>query len=78
MAIASTRNILFGFHTGAPGGEPDFGEAQEESFQTGTMKFRFGKVGCRHCLLGSIPEALFERCGGGVFFRWSNPVHGDP
>ena len=27
-------------------------------------------------LVSGVPEAFFERVGGGVFFRWSDPVHG--
>lgn len=79
MVSDLTRHLGPCFQSGAPGGEANFGEAQEdeakESFRTGTIEIRFGKVGRRHCLLGSVPEALFERRGGGVFFRWGDPDH---
>jgi hypothetical protein len=26
-------------------------------------------------LIGGIPQALFERCGGGAFFGRGNPLH---
>jgi len=63
------------FQPGAPGGEAQEDEA-EESFQTGTIEIRFGKVGRRHCLPGGVPEALFEGGVVGVFFGWGDPVHG--
>ena len=41
----------------------------EESFRTGTIVFHFGKMGCRHCLLGGevLPDgqAGLEADGGG-------------
>ena len=37
----------------------------EESFRTGTIVIRFGKMGCRHCLLGGEPELGLEAAGGG-------------
>ena len=65
---------------GALGGEADFGEAQEdeaeESLRTATIEVRFGKMGCRHCLLGGIPEAFFERGVVRVLFGWGDPDHG--
>jgi len=58
--------------------EADFGDAQEdateESFRTGTIEIHFGKVECRHCLLGGMPEAFFERGVGGLFFGGGDPV----
>jgi hypothetical protein len=63
----------------ARGGEAEFGEAQEaeaeESFRTGTLKIRSGNVGCRHCLPGGVPEALFQRGVAGGFFGCGDPVH---
>lgn len=62
---------------GAPGSEAEEDEA-EESFWTGKIVFRHGKVGRRLCLLGSVPKALFQGGVGSVFFRWCNPDHGKP
>jgi hypothetical protein len=74
------RTFCAGFlQFGALGGEVDFGAAQEdeaeESFRTGSVVFRHGKAECRHCLVGGVPGAFFERGVVGVFFGWSDPDH---
>ena len=61
---------------GALGGEADFGEAQEDEAEDGAGVFLGLEAGVGAELVGGIPEALFERGGGGVFFGWGDPVHG--
>ena len=60
---------------GALGGEADFGEAQEDEAEDGRGVFLGLEAGVGAELVGGIPEALFQRVVGGVFFRWGDPLH---
>ena len=64
MVVNLPRHTVLGFQFGALRDDSHFGEAQEDeaeaSFRTSTMGFRFGKMGCRHCLLSGVPEALLS------------------
>ena len=61
---------------GALGGEADLGEAQEDQAEDRAGVFLRLEAGVGAELIGGVPEALFERGGGGVFFGWGDPVHG--
>ena len=60
---------------GALLGESDFGEAQEDEAEDGLGVLRSAQAAVGAELVGSGPEALFQRVGGGVLFGWSGPVH---
>jgi polar amino acid transport system substrate-binding protein len=52
-----------------------FGKAQEDQAEDGAGVFLRLEAGIGTELVGSIPQALFERGGGGVFFGGGDPVH---
>lgn len=64
------------FQLAVLGAEADFGEAQEDQAKNGAGVFL--GLQARVCpeLVGGIPQALFQRSGGRVFFRRGNPEHG--
>jgi len=49
------------FQLGALGGEPDFGEAQEDEAEDGRGVFLGFEAGVGAELVGGIPQALFQR-----------------
>ena len=59
----------------ALGGEADLGEAQEDEAEDGAGVFLGLEAGVGAELVGGVPQALFERGGGGVFFGRGDPVH---
>ena len=60
---------------GALGGEADFGEAQEDQAEDRAGVFLGLQAGVGAELVGGVPEALFQRGGGGIFFGRGYPTH---
>ena len=61
---------------GALCGKADFGKAQEDEAEDRLGVLRGGEAGVGAELVGGVPKTFFQRAVGGVFFRWSDPVHG--
>ena len=57
------------------GGKADFGKAQEDQAEDAAGVFLRLEAGVGTELVGGIPQALFERGGGGVFFGGGDPLH---
>jgi len=57
-------------------GETHLGKTQEDEAKDGAGVFLRleARVGAE--LVGGVPQALFERCAGAVFFWVDDPLHG--
>jgi transcriptional regulator with XRE-family HTH domain len=60
--------------SGAAGGKAHLGKAQEDQAKDGAGILLRLQPGVGAELVGGIPQALFQRRGGGVFFRGSDPA----
>ncbi len=63
------------FQLGPLGGKAHLGEAQEDQTQDGAGVFLGLKTRVGAELVGGMPQSLFERSGGGIFFSGGDPVH---
>ena len=62
----------------ALGGEAHLGEAQEDQAEDGAGVLLGLQAGIGAELVGGIPQALFERGRGGVFFGVRDPTQNEP
>ena len=56
-------------------GGAHLGEAQEDQAEDGAGVFLCLEAGVGPELVSRVPQALFERSGGGVFLGRGDPVH---
>ena len=74
--IASPGRHARSFQLAALQGKAHFGKAQEDQAEDGARVFLRLEARIGAELVGGVPEALFERAGGGVLFGGGDPVNG--
>lgn len=73
VALPTTGRLFF--EDGAAFGEANIGKAEEDEPQNRSGILGGGEAGIGAELVSGFPQAFFESVGGGVFFRWSDPLH---